>query len=139
MVDTDPSKPVSINVTINTNVSLSASNRVEHSPIAFALLFGIGLIGLASRRRLSGHRLLLTLTCCILLSGATLGLSSCSSNSATATNSNSTTTPSGSYTVSITAQQVGSITVLGNTGTPITLYGNLNQVSLPYTLEVTVQ
>jgi sugar lactone lactonase YvrE len=139
VVDTDPSKPVSITVTINTNVSLSASNRLEHSPIAFAVLFGIGLIGLASRRRFSGRVLPLTLTCFIMLGGAALGLTSCSSNSTTTSNSNSTTTPSGSYTVSITAQQVGSITVLGNTGTPITLYGNLNQVSLPYTLNVTVQ
>jgi hypothetical protein len=130
---------MSITVTINTNVSTSANNRVEHSPIAFAWLCGIGLIGLASRRRLGGHGRLLTLTCFLTLSGATLGLTSCSGSSVTASNPNSTQTPSATYNVSITAQQVGSVTVLGNTGTPITLYGNLNQVSLPYTLGVSVQ
>ncbi len=139
VVDTDPSKPVSITVAINTNVSLTASNRVQPSPIAFALLFGIGLMGLVSRRRFAVHGRLLTLTFFMTLSGVTLGLASCSSTSSTTSNSNSTTTPSGSYTVSITAQQVGSATVLGSTGTPVTLYGNLNQVSLPYTLKATVQ
>jgi hypothetical protein len=114
-----------------------ASNR-ERSPIAFALLFGIGLIGMASRRRFSGRARLLTLACIMTLAGATLGLTSCSSPSGTVQNSNSITTPSGSYAVSLTAQQVGSVTVIGSDGTPTPVYGILNQVSVPYTLEVTV-
>lgn len=141
VVDTDPSKPVSINVTVTTNVppTTTASNHEERSPIAFAALFGLGLFGLASRRKLGRNARLLTLACFITLSGATLGLTSCSSSSPSATTSNTTVTPTGSYKVSITAQQVGSVTVNGNYGTPITLYGSMNQVSLPYTLAVNVQ
>ena len=135
VVDTDLSKPVAITVTVNTNVS-TASNKVERSPIAFAVLFGFGLIGLVSGRRFKNARLL-TLACIMTLTGATLGLTACSSNNF-ATESSVTTTPAGAYPVTITAQQVGSISVLVN-GTPTILYGNLNQVSLPYTLEVTVQ
>jgi hypothetical protein len=139
VVDTDPSKPASIAVTITTNnpTNATALNRAGSSPLAFAALFGLGLIGLASRRKLGRHARLLTLAGFAVLSGAMVGLSSCSSQSVTT--STTTTTPTGSYKVSITAQQVGSVTVPGNYGTPITLYGNLNQVSLPYTLEVNVQ
>jgi len=72
------------------------------------------------------------------LAGATLGLTSCSSNNFPK-ESNSPVTPSGQYAVSITAQQVGSVVVTGLNGAPLTVYGILNQVSIPYTLQVTVQ
>jgi hypothetical protein len=73
-----------------------------------------------------------------MLAGSTLGLTSCSSNNF-ATESSATVTPAGSYQVSVTAQQVGSVVVTGTDGKPLTVYGILNQVSIPYTLQVTVQ
>ena len=137
VIDTDPTKPVAVTVTIQSNVPLTtASNHVGRSPIAFAVLFGFGLIGLVSRRRFKDARLL-ALASILTLTGATLGLTSCSGSNFPV-ESSATTTPAGNYAVSITAQQVGSIVVLGSTGTPVTLYGILNQVSLPYTLNVTV-
>jgi hypothetical protein len=136
-IDTDPSKPVSVTVTVHTNVSTTSSNHTSSSPIAFAVLIGLGLTGLTARRRFKDARLL-TLACVLTLAGSTLGVTSCSSNNF-ATQSTSTVTPAGSYQVSITAQQVGSVVVTGTDGNPLTVYGILNQVSLPYTLQVTVQ
>jgi hypothetical protein len=137
VIDTDPSKPVAVAVTINTNVSTTASNRMPTSPVAFAVLFGFGLIGMAARRRFKDARLLM-LACVLTLAGSALGLTSCSSNNFP-TESTATVTPPGSYQVSITAQQVGSVVVTGTDGKPLTVYGILNQVSIPYKLNVTVQ
>jgi len=123
-------------VTINTNISTTARNETQHTPISLAVLFGFGLIGIASRRRLKNARIL-TLVWIVTLTVATLGFSSCSSNKFVQ-QSTAPVTPAGKYAVTITAQQVGSTTVLVN-GVPTTLYGSLNQISLPYTLEVTVQ
>ena len=47
------------------------------------------------------------------------------------------TTPSGTYAVTITAQQVGT-QVITQAGVPITIYGSQNQVSVPFTINVTV-
>ena len=137
VIDTDPSKPVSVSVTINTNISTMASDHISRSPITFAVLFGFGLIGLVARRRFKDLRLL-SLACVITLAGATLGLASCSSNNFS-TEPSTPVTPSGKYAVSITAQQVGSVVVTGTNGSPLTVYGIFNQVSIPYTLQVTVQ
>jgi hypothetical protein len=48
------------------------------------------------------------------------------------------TTPAGTYAVTVTAEQVGSQVITLPTG-PITIYGSQNQVSLPFTLSVTVK
>lgn len=136
VIDTDPSKPVTITVTVHTNISTTANKQKQHSPISVAVLLGFGLIGLVSRRRFKDARLF-TLFFALTLAGAAVGLTSCTGNNFSQ-ESSATTTPAGTYAVTITAQQVGSTTVMVN-GVPTTLYGNLNQVSLPYTLEVTVQ
>jgi hypothetical protein len=47
-----------------------------------------------------------------------------------------TPTPAGTYNVTVTAKEVGSTTA-NNNGGPV--YGNSNQVSLPFTISVTVQ
>lgn len=136
VVDTDPSKPATITVTINTNVPTAPQTKKSRSRISFALLFGFGLIGLVSRCRLKAAWPL-TVVCILMLGGASLGLTACSSNNF-AQESSAPVTPTGTYAVTVTAQQVGSTTVMVN-GAQETVYGILNQVSLPYTLQVTVK
>lgn len=137
VIDTDPSKPVTITVTVNTNISTTtASNQKRQAPLSVALLFGCGLIGLVARRRFKDARLF-TWLFVLILGAAALGLTSCTGNTFKQ-ESSAAVTPSGTYAVTVTAQQVGSTIVMVN-GVPTTLYGNLNQISLPYTLEVTVQ
>lgn len=139
VVNTDPSNPVSITVTINTNVSTGAvaSRGTDPTPVAFAAVYGIGLFGLllggGRKWRRSG---IFGLICLLILGGVFAGMTACSTS--TVPTSSATTTPSGSYSVSITAQQIGSILVPVN-GTPTVLYGSENQMSLPYTLNVTVK
>ena len=44
------------------------------------------------------------------------------------------------YDVTVTAKEVGSTTIPGSTpGSTTTIYGNQNQVSLPFTVNVTIQ
>ncbi|HEX4156354.1 MAG TPA: Ig-like domain repeat protein [Acidobacteriaceae bacterium] len=139
VVNTDPSQPVSITVTINTNIApgVVASYRSDRSPITFAALFGMGLLGLASRRKFRQKARLLTLFCLVTLAAGALSLTSCSTGSQ-GTTSTAIKTPAGSYQVSVTAQQIGSTSVLVN-GAPVLVYGSENQMSLPYTMNVTVQ
>lgn len=140
VVDTDPSKPVSISVTIKTNLPTGAvtSQNVRPSSLSFAAMFGIGLFGLVFGGRKSGRKgRALFLICLLILGGALVSVTACSSSTAVVTTT--TNTPTGSYAVSITAQQVGSIMIPGTNGAPVVLYGSENQMSLPYTLNVTVQ
>lgn len=140
VIDTDPSRPVSVTVTINTNISTGAvaSNGPHAIPGSFVAVYGLGLFGLllGGGRKWRKSRIL-GVICLLVLSGAFLGMTACSTSSIAT--SNSTTTPTGSYAVSITAQQVGSIVVTGSNGLPETVYGSENQMSLPYTLNVTVK
>jgi hypothetical protein len=138
VVDTDPSKPASITVTVNTNVSTgTTTSQVAHaSPFAFAALFGVGLFGLAFGRKAGRKGRVLMLTCLVLLAGAMLNITACSSK--TSGTVPVLTTPSGTYSVSVTAQQIGTFSVLVN-GAPKPLYGSENQMSIPYTLTVVVQ
>jgi hypothetical protein len=136
VINTDPTKPVNFTVTVHTGLP-TASNRVDRSPVTFAILFGFGLFGFASRRRLKRTQLL-TLVCFLTLTGATLGLTACSGTNFPQ-ESSVVVTPAGTYNVTVTAQQVGSIVVTGSNGQPMTVYGSLNQMSLPYTLKVIVQ
>ena len=139
IVDTDPSKPASITVTVNTNVSAgtTTSQNSKPAPFEYAAMFGVGLLGLVFGRKSGIRGRFLMLICLVLVSGALMSTTACSTK--ILGSSPVLTTPAGSYKVSVTAQQVGSITVLGNNGTPVILYGSENQMSLPYTLNVTVQ
>jgi len=76
------------------------------------------------------------LLCLVILTGAIAGITAC--NTMTLGTSPVLSTPSGSYAVIVTAQEVGSAVVQGAQG-PVTVYGSQNQISLPYTLNVTVQ
>lgn len=139
IVDTDPSKPASIKVTVNTNVSAgtTTSQNSRPAPFEFAAIFGMGLIGLVFGRKSGIRGRFLMLICLVILSGALIGTTACSTK--ILGSSPVLTTPSGTYQVTVTAQQVGSIQVVGNNGTTVLLYGSENQMSLPYTLNVTVQ
>jgi hypothetical protein len=133
--------PGAATVTIYTNVGVGTTTTSQLSrpaPVAFAAMFGFGMIGLFFRRRIgkTGHKLLMI--CLIVLSGVfATSLTACNTTTLSGPAS-ALTTPPGTYAVTITAQMVGSQVVLNGT-TPITIYGSQNQVSLPFTLNVTVQ
>lgn len=138
-VNTDPAVTQTIKVTVTTNVSAGTTTTSQNSrpvPFEFAAIFGVGLAGLAFGRKSGRRGRILVLICLMMLSTSIVGLTAC--NSTTLGNSQVLTTPSGSYTVIVTAQQVGSVVVQTSNG-PINVYGNQNQMSLPYTMKVTVQ
>jgi hypothetical protein len=128
--------PGTVTLTIITNVPTGvASNRHEQSKVIFAAMFGFGLLGLAfSKKKKSVRGILPTLVCLLLCTGILASISGCSTTQLGTTTGNST--PAGTYTVSITAKQVGSQTITANPGI---VYGNSNQVSLPFTMSVTIQ
>jgi len=135
----DNCSPGMVTVTINTNVTVgtTTSQLSKPAPITFAAMLGFGMIGLLFRRRIGQKGRLLLMICLAIVSGAfALSLTACSTTNLSP--ASVLTTPSGTYAVTITAQQVGSQVITLPTG-PITIYGSQNQVSLPFTLNVTVQ
>jgi hypothetical protein len=98
-------------------------------------MFGFGLIGFAlSRKKKSMRGGLPMLVCLLFCSGMMASISGCSTKQFGTTTGNST--PGGTYAVTITAKQVGSQIITSNPGI---VYGNSNQVSLPFTMNVTIQ
>jgi hypothetical protein len=136
----DDCSPGLVKVTINTNVPVgttTTSQIARSAPITFAAMFGFGMIGLFFRRKVGQKGRLLLMLCLMILSGALAGsLTACSTVNLSP--ASVLTTPAGTYAVTITAQQVGTQVVTIVTG-PITIYGSQNQVSLPFTIKVTVQ
>lgn len=134
-------------LTINTNVSpgiIIASNDSGKSTLAIASLLGLGLFGLAFRRR-SARLGNLLLVVGLLLSGSVLvGISACSTKTLGAA-AVSGVTPPGSYWVTVTANETGSLPVQtppppvdpNKSSFPL-LAANGSVVSLPYTINVTV-
>jgi hypothetical protein len=135
----DDCTPGLVTVTINTNVSVgtTTSQIAQPASLTYAAMFGFGMIGLFFRRKLGQKGRLLLMLCLTVLSGAlACSLTACSTTNLSP--ASVLTTPKGMYAVSITAQQVGSQVITLPTG-PITIVGSQNQVSLPFTLNVTVQ
>jgi hypothetical protein len=129
--------PGTVIMTITTNIptGIIASLHRSGADLKFATLFGFGLLGLAfGKKRRSLRGIALTLTLLLLSSGLAAGISGCSTQQLGTTSS--TTSPAGNYTVSVTAKQVGSRTV---TVVPGIVYGNGNQMSLPFSMNLTVQ
>lgn len=125
-------------VTINTDVTVgtTTSQLAQPAPLTFAALFGFGMIGLVFRRRFGQKGRLLLMICLTVLSSAfAVSLTACSTTNLSPASVLST--PKGTYTVTITAQQVGTQEITLPTG-PVTIYGSQNQVSLPFTINVTV-
>ena len=101
-------------------------------------MFGFGMVGLIFRRRIGQKGSKLLMICLMILSGVFAGsLTACNTTTLSGPAS-ALATPAGTYPVTITAQMVGSQVVINGT-TPITIYGSQNQVSLPFTINVTVQ
>jgi sugar lactone lactonase YvrE len=121
-----PPPSVTSNVTITTNIPINVSTlRRSGSPVAFAGIFGLGLLGLALRKKGKFRRSLLGTVCLLLLLGGGLaGVSGCTNSGYShAPAAPKVTTPSGTYNVSI-----------------YTIDVSTNQKSsLPFTLTLTVQ
>jgi hypothetical protein len=101
-------------------------------------MFGVSLLGLAFGRRKGLRVSLFNAVCLLFLTGMLAGVVACGSG--TTGNAPILTTPSGTYAVTVTAKQVGSKTVPGSLpGTTQTVYGSGNLMSLPFTVNVTVQ
>ena len=118
--------PVTTNLTITSNlaVSLSEVKTTKGSAIAFAGLFGAGVLGLAFRRRLKLHGLAIALFSVALLGGGLAGLTGCTNSGYTQTPPKpSNTTPPGTYNVSLYT---------------VDLQTN-QRSSLPFTISVTIQ
>jgi hypothetical protein len=120
-----PGIPQISHVTISSNLPVNVGAvRSGTSPVVFAGLFGVGLLGLAFRRRAKLHRSALTVACLlVLLAGSAGGLTGC-------TNSGYTTTPPAPHVIT----PVGTYNVRIYTVDLIS-----DQVSsLPFTLSVTI-
>jgi hypothetical protein len=137
--DCAPGLPVTVTINTNVPVGTTTSQLAHSTPIAFAALFGFGMFGLFFRRRIGQKGSLWLMICLMVLSGAlAISLTACSTVNLSPTSVLTTPVSTTPYAVSITAQQVGTQVITLPTG-PITIYGSENQVSLPFTLNVTVQ
>ena len=120
---------LTITTNIPVNIPSSASNTQRsqpfRSPLDLAGIFGLGLLGLALRRRAVFNRYLLNLLCLVLFfAGTVMGITSCTNDGYTHTPKVPVyTTPSGTYNISIQVT---------NTATGVV-------ESLPFTLGVTIQ
>ncbi len=136
-----PTTPGHVVMTLNTNVAVGTSANASLHPrstLTFAGLFGLGMLGLALRRRRALSTHFGRLACLLLLCGATGALSSC--GTANINPNPVLTTPAGSYMITVTAKQAGSKTVPNSVpgGAPIPVYGSGNQMSILFTMGVTV-
>ena len=122
------SSVLTLSSNIPVNIPPTASNvplnGPHSSPLLPASFFGLGLLGLALRRRAIFNRYLLNLVCLVsLLAGAVVGMTSCTNSSYSKPPKVPTyTTPSGPYNISI---------VVSNPST-----GAVE--SLPFTVGVTI-
>jgi hypothetical protein len=113
-------------LTLSSNLPVNvASVRTTTSPIAFAGLFGLGMLGLAFRRKTTLHRVALNMLCLLLLgAGLITGIGGCTNSSYTVTPpAPHVITPSGTYNIRVFATSPREGTVK----------------SLPFTLQVTVK
>ncbi len=113
-------------LTLSTNLPVNvASSQIRTSPTAFAGIFGLGLLGLAFRRRATLHRTVLsTLSMVLMLAGISMAMSGCTNAGYTTTPpAPHVITPAGTYNVRIYATDPHDGTVK----------------TLPYTLSVTVK
>jgi sugar lactone lactonase YvrE len=137
-------------MTINTNVTVgtTTSKNATDTSATLAALFGFGMIGLFVRRRTfeKGRRLLMIL---LMVIAPALAISITACNTTNLSPEAVLSSPSGSYAVTVTAQQVGDqcepsgplgsncTTTSGGTGQ--LAHGSNNPVSLPFHINVTVQ
>jgi len=133
--------PGTVIMTINTNVPLGtvSSRKTYQGGIAFASLFGLGLLGLTFRRKVTRFRNLLTIACALLWGGALIGVTACSTTTLGTEKTGITAT--GTYWVTVTASQAGTMVIpplIFNNHVASLIPGNGDQMSLPYTINVTI-
>jgi hypothetical protein len=120
-----PPTPQVTHVTISSNIPVNETSMTTgNSPIVFAGVFGLGLLGLGLRRRSKFNRAPLTVLCVLLLfAGTLMGFTGCTNSGYTTTPpAPHVTTPAGTYNVSIYTLDLGT-----------------NKISsLPFTLSVTI-
>jgi sugar lactone lactonase YvrE len=120
---------LTLTTNIPVNIPASASNTQRSQPfrsqLELAGIFGLGLLGLALRRRAIFNRYLLNLVCLALFfAGTVMGITSCTNSGYTKTPTVPVyTTPSGAYKITVQVT---------NTATGVV-------ESLPFTLGVTIQ
>jgi hypothetical protein len=142
-------------VTIYTDVSAgtTTSQNARATSVTLAAIFGFGMIGLFFRRRAfeKGRMLLMVF---LMIAGGALAVSITACNTTVLAPQSSLGTPAGTYAVTITADEVGTLCVASpggsgdncivpgsgsTTNNGILVYGSENQVSLPFYINVTVQ
>jgi hypothetical protein len=139
--DVTPTAPGTVVMTVHTNVAVGTSATASlrsDGPVAFAAMFGLGLLGLFAGRKRGPRISLFNVLCLFVLTGAAAGVSACGSGTS-GTGAPILTTPAGTYAVTVTAKQTGSKTVTNTDGTTTAVYGNGNQVSIPFSVSVVVQ
>ena len=126
--------PGSVVMTITTNVPTGMAKVERPTGTVFLAMLGLGTLVFAIRRRRSLRESLGTLAVLVLCCGILAGVSGCSTTQLGG--SSAQVTPGGTFTVLVTAKQVGSQAI---TQYPGITYGNGNQMSLPFTMQVTIQ
>jgi len=121
-------------VAITTNVPTGMAKVERPTGTVFLAMLGLGTLVFAFRRRRSLRESLGTLAVLVLCCGILAGVSGCSTTQLGG--SSAQVTPGGTFTVLVTAKQVGSQAI---TQYPGITYGNGNQMSLPFTMQVTIQ
>ena len=146
--------PGQVTVTFYTDVSAgtTTSMNARTTSVALAAIFGFGMVGLFFRRR-AFEKARLMMMVFLMIVGASLALSVTACNTTTLAPQASLATPGGTYAVTITAEEVGTLCVSspggpgdncivpgsGSSGYNGQLvYGSQNQVSLPFYVNLTV-
>ena len=137
-VDVTPTAPGTVVMTVNTNVPVGTTSSVQFGA-AFLTFFSLGLLGLTKGNRRSLRKRLAAALSLALIGVAVTSLSACGSG--TSTQQPILTSPAGTYTVTVSAKQVGSKTVpsTNGDGSTVNVSGSENLMSLPFTVNVTVQ
>ncbi|HEX4154029.1 MAG TPA: Ig-like domain repeat protein [Acidobacteriaceae bacterium] len=129
--------PGQVVMTITTNIPTGEGASLMHRSggTEWAAMFGLGLLGLAFGKRRSLRGRLMVMLLVLLTSGIVAGSTGCST---TQLGGSQQVTPAGTFQVLVTARQTGSAYIVADTSSPW-VYGSGDQVSLPFTVNVTVQ
>jgi sugar lactone lactonase YvrE len=142
-------------VTFYTNVSAGTTTGLiaRTTSVALAAIFGFGMIGLFFRRK-AFEKARLMMMVFLMIVGTALAVSLTACNTTTLSSQATLATPAGTYAVTITADEVGTLCVSspGQAGDNCIVpgsgsatdngqlvYGSLNQVSLPFYVNLKVK
>ncbi len=134
-----PTAAGTVMMSLNTNVAVgTTTSSLRTNPAIYAGILGLGMLGLAWGRKKTLRASLFRVLCALSFTALLASVSACSSANISATPV--LTTPKGTYTITVTAKQTGSRTIPGATpGTTQVVYGNGLQMSVPFTMSVTIQ